>query len=254
MSFVTIPQQTTDPLPEASIDVMIKEVADLVGASDDPELKEKALRCLNRSADRMSLRGVFLYQRTYEDFTGFTSGQSYLTLPAVWGFPTDPIEIRDGSNHLLHVGEWKSYGEFRQMVFDTDHPGVPLYFTILSEQDGKIYLYPTIDPSSVGTIRVPYVKRISRPGEVNSLYVTPEARECLIIGAQWMFLQARKPLEANIWLPYRQDFLHELGNLKARQRDMEGDLHWGARPDEYGASPSPYSPHVFRHGSVYIRL
>ena len=78
---------------EQTVDGMVGEVADLVGGSDDPEIKAKALKLLDRAADRLNLAGIYLYRRktvTYDQNGSgdldLTNGDTSLNLPSDWAW------------------------------------------------------------------------------------------------------------------------------------------------------------------------
>ena len=80
------PPLTTGAL--AAVETMVQDVADLIGGAGDPDVRAKAIRMLDRAADRMNASGVYLFRRKEASFTSFTNGQSTLTPPSDWAFAT----------------------------------------------------------------------------------------------------------------------------------------------------------------------
>lgn len=190
--------------------LMVDEVARLVGAPDDPELRTAALVALDRAADRMNMAGIYLYRRTAQTytFTSLQAGQSTLPLPDTWGWPVGSVTILDQAGVLIRECDWVEWEVYRRQAKDPLNQGVPTWFSILSEFDGNAYFYPTLDPTQVGSIVLTYCARIQRPSEASNdvLYFTPETRECLISGGQFLIMQHRYAGQPGVWVPYKQDF------------------------------------------------
>jgi hypothetical protein len=235
-NLLQIPTLTTPSLN--NVELMVQEVADLVGGSDDVDIREKAMRMLDRAADRMNSAGVFLFRRKENAFTSFTTGQSTLALPSDWGWATDPMVAYDTLGNTLQVIEWKTWEIYRSLLQTTvqNITGVPNFASLLSEMDALIYLYPYIDSAKVTTIKATYFARILRISEVSdgNVFLSPEGRECLITGGQAMMMRQRFLTKPAIWEPMMQDFDRQITLAKSAAFRQQQAEHISARPDEAG--------------------
>lgn len=235
----------TPPLTTTSlnaVEVMIEEVADLIGGSDDLDARYKAMRMLDRAADRLNGAGVFLFRKkeaTFGTSPVFTANQATLTLPSDFAFPTDPAVCKDSLGNVIQVLEWKAWEIFRTSILTTvtNIQSVPAFVSILNPLDLTAYLYPYIDTAKVANIVLTYFARILRVSEVadGNVYLTPEGREALITGGQAMMTRQRYLTKPNIWVPMMQDFDRTVMLAKAaafRQQQVE---HISIRPDESGS-------------------
>ena len=239
------PPLTTGAL--AAVETMVQDVADLIGGAGDPDVRAKAIRMLDRAADRMNASGVYLFRRKEASFTSFTNGQSTLTPPSDWAFATDPMTCFDSLSRVNNVVEWKSWEIYRQqlVVSPTNINGVPSYATQLSEMDATIYLYPYIDSSKVSTIKATYFARILRISELTdaNVYLTREAAECLVTGGMALMTQNRFLSKPAIWGPMMADFDRMIQATKQVAFRNQQAEHMGIRPDESGnLASSVYTP------------
>lgn len=222
-----------------SVEFMVQEVADLIGGTDDLDIRTKAMRMLDRAADRMNAAGVYLFRRKeYSGFAAFTTGQSTLTLPSDFAWATDPAVAYNVQGNSVQNMEWKTWEIYRWLLQNTsqNNTGVPAYLTILNELDGIAYLYPYIDPAQCSSIKMTYFARIVRISEVSdgNVYLSPEGRECLITGGQAMMVRQRFLTKPAIWEPMMKDFDNLITLAKqAAYRNQQAE-HISARPDESG--------------------
>jgi hypothetical protein len=207
------PPETTLDNARQPIDVLIGEVAKLIGGSDDPDAKAQALISIDRAADWMNKSGIYLYNKRTKSYTSgdFSDGDGSLDLPTDWGWPHHPIIVYDENGARVIRGEWLEWEEFRPYIQDLDtadqNKGRPQYFSIRDEfQDAKVYCYPFIDSTQVQQIDVVYFKRVPRPSEVETLYISPETRECLIIGGEAFTMRFRYARNPNVWQPFWKQF------------------------------------------------
>jgi hypothetical protein len=210
-----------DLMPQGTA-LMVDEVARLVGAPDDPELRTAALVALDRAADRMNMAGIYLYRRSQVTFTSLADGSNYLDLPSDWAWPVGTVTILDLDGVLIAERNWVEWEIYRRAAVDPTSKSTPEIFTLLSEFDAKAYFYPTVDAATVGSINLTYCARIQRPSESSDdqLYFTPETRECLISGGSFLIMQHRYAGQPGVWAPYKMDFdqnIHRCRASAARQ-------------------------------------
>lgn len=241
----------TPPLTSAtlnSVEFMVQEVADLIGGTDDLDIRTKAMRMLDRAADRMNAAGVYLFRRKeYSGFAAFTTGQSTLTLPSDFAWATDPSIAYDVNGNAIQIMEWKTWEIYRMLLQQTSQNinSVPCFLSILNELDGIAYLYPYIDAAKTASIKMTYFARVVRLSEVSdgNVYLSPEGRECLITGGQAMMVRQRFLTKPAIWEPMMEDFDRLIRTCKqAAYRNQQAE-HISAKPDESGnLASNTYTP------------
>ena len=246
-NLLQLPTLTTPSLN--NVELMIQEVSDLIGGSGDADVREKAIRMLDRAADRMNSAGVYLFRRKENTFSGFTSGQSTLAFPSDWAWATDPMVAYDAAGNAIQIIEWKTWEIYRMQLQTSGNAAnvtsVPAFATSLNELEALIYLYPYIDTAKVATIKGTYFARIVRISEVSdgNVYLSPECRECLITGGQAMMMRQRFMTKPAIWDPMMKDFEKQMIIAKSaafRQQQVE---HMAASPNESGSlTTSIYTP------------
>lgn len=244
-NLLQVPTLTTSSLN--NVELMIQEVSDLIGGTGDTDVREKAIRMLDRAADRMNAAGVYLFRRKESTFTGLTTGQSTLAFPSDWAWATDPMCVYDTPGNLIQVVEWKTWEIYKMQLQTTvtNMNGVPSYASVLSEMDALIYLYPYIDAAKVGSIKATYFARLLRISEVadGNVYLSAEGRECLITGGQAMMIRQRFLTKPAIWTPMMQDFDRQILLAKSAAFRQQQAEHIAARPDEGGGlSTAVYTP------------
>ena len=106
------------------------------------------------------------------------------------------------------ASDWVEWDTYQKVAIDPTCTGLPTWFSVLNEFDAKAYFYPGVDLTTVGSIVLTYCARIQRPSEAadDQLYFTPETRECLISGGQFLIMQHRYAGQPGIWAPYKGDF------------------------------------------------
>lgn len=244
-NLLQVPTLTTPSLN--NVELMIQEVSDLIGGAGDTDVREKAIRMLDRAADRMNAMGVWLFRRKENLFGSFTSGQSTLTMPSDWAWGTDPMVAYDVSGNAIQVIEWKTWETYRMLLQTTTSniTNVPAFASLLNELDGLFYLYPYIDPAKVDSIKATYFARLLRISEVTDgdVYLTPESRECLITGGQAMMIRQRFLTKPAIWAPMMADFERMVLLAKSAAFRQQQAEHIAASPNESGSlSTSIYTP------------
>jgi len=236
------------------VDAMIDEVASMMGKAGDPEGRNRALSFLDRATDRLNMDGVFLYRRKDFEETNFTDGQFTLTLPADWGWP-EPVGYSFNEDDPVaknKVLEWKNWPDFSGLSWNTGNTGIPEYCSIRSDFDGLLYLYPSINTAKVSKLQFPYIARLQKPSEADTIYMQSETREALISLATALAVQFRYIDKPNIWGPMMAEAMMVARKAKGAARRFESSLHITAYPDETGRlrpGDTQTSP-----GSVYLRL
>ena len=235
------------------IDVMIGEVAALIGGDDDPVAQERALAALDRAADRLNMSGLFLFRLGAEVEDAPTASQSTISIPSDWGWPTDPSYASRADGTIINHIEWLAWDQFQQTKGGSSDAAVPAFAAIQNEFDQVAHVYPAIDTDEVDSVTLAYFTRILRPSEAADLYMTPETREALITGGQFFVLQFRYKDKPAIWQPYFKQFEITIQGARGAASRRQNAQHTWARPDESGhvgantANVSPSRP-------VYLRL
>ena len=225
----------TDSPQTQAIDKMATRVARLVGAQDDVAGRDMAMEYLDAAADQLNLQGIFLFRRQTYTEDDLTSGQSSITPPPDFAWPIHPIRCLDSDGTIQRDAEWVSWEKYKLSIGDPTSTGIPLFFAIDNElEDDSIVFYPTVDTSQVSSIEFHYMARIERPSEVADLNITPEAREVLIAGAQFLLMQERYADKPQIWSPWRTNFTRLTRQLKATARRGAGQIRRQASVDERG--------------------
>ena len=241
MEVLQTPPSTT--ISTTAVDVIIEEVAGLVGGPEEPDIRELAIRCLDRAADRLNAQSIWMHRRKENSFTSFTDGQSTLTLPSDWGWPDRPVYSYDSDgNQVAHI-DWITWDSMRHAIQTTDttqQRSNPYYISIKSVMDALLYIYPYIDSTKISTIIVPYFARVLRISEISdgNLYITREAREALLTTAQYLIMQRRHASKPNIWLPWRQDAITAVILARGAAAREEGMMRPTIAPGETGFIPS----------------
>lgn len=232
--------------------LMVDEVARLVGAPDDPELRTAALIALDRAADRMNMAGLYLYRRKQAAYGGILDGSTTVDLPSDWAWPIGQIEILGSDGSLVRVSDWVEWDTYRREAIDPTSVGVPLWFTILSEFDAKAYFYPGWDSTQTTSLNLTYCARIQHPSEASDdqLYFTGETRECLISGGQFLIMQHRYAGQPGVWAPYKGDFDR---NIKLCRASAARQLAGAKRQIQVDTTGRPALGQTLRTG-VYVRI
>lgn len=240
--------------------VIVDEVAALVGGQDDEEMREKARILVDRAADHMNMAGVYLHQlkeATYTATVDYPAAVEKLALPSDWGWPEGHFYTftSDGSGgHKLYSQcdwvDWPTFIKYRQRTAVSDRSdGKPKLASIRSEvEDGNIYFYPYPDPDGVSQIVVPYFSRIARPSETTLLLVTPEIRECLITGGQAMMMQYRHAKLPGVWRSWQNDFERTIEKAKAADARRQQALYYWAQVDVPPIQPYYHSYGYYSEG------
>ncbi len=259
----TPPLSVNDPAVEA-VDSMIGEVASLIGGSQDPQARAKALTCLDRAADRMNMAGIYLFRRKEVEYQTaalggsgdllLTTGDTTLTKPADWGFPSEPIILYNAGQEIVKRAEWKAWDLFRGLIRDIDTNGIPSFFSMRSELEDEIFIWPYVDTDDVSQIRISYVARIQRPSETSSIVLQPETREALITGGSYFITQYRYLKYPNIWRPMEDEFRKAIaGALSAAKRQLDAE-QWTIAPDLDGQIPPTESFGTLNPAPVFIKV
>ena len=218
------------------IDFLIDQVCAMIGRSKDPELRSFALTALDRAADDLNGAGVFLFRQKEASFSTFTSGQATLTKPSDWAWPTDPAFCYDTNGNILNRMEWKTWDVFEGTLTYGGMPARPLYLSLRSPLDDEIYVSPTIDPTTLASIKIAYLARIQRPSEAtnSTIKLTPEAREALIRGGEAYAMRTRYAKYAPIWTPFWAQFKEAILTAQAADRRWLAATHPSAVPEMMG--------------------
>ncbi len=202
----------------ATVDGMVGEVADLVGGSEDPEVRSKAIKLLDRAADRLNLSGVFLYRRKVVEYdqngTGdldLTEGDTTITLPSDWGWPEKGVFALDSNGDKHKEIMWLSWETFTELTGNTSGAsGIPEAISIRNEIENLAHVWPPIKTADgdVDRLQVPYFARILRPSEVSdaNLLASKETIEALITGGEALMMRFRHKNQPQIWIPFMNDF------------------------------------------------
>src|SRR5262245_14703325 len=104
MEVLQTPPSTT--ISTTAVDVIIEEVAGLVGGPDEPDVRELAIRCLDRAADRLNAQSIWMHRRKEASYGSLTAGQSQLTLPTDWGWPDRPVYAFNSAGSQVGHIDW----------------------------------------------------------------------------------------------------------------------------------------------------
>lgn len=239
---------TTNPseVTTQNVSRAVDEVCEIVGVSVDPELRNKALRFLDRAATKLNLAGVHLNSiREYSIKATASQGHVSISGAPNWGWPYgDAYAISAGlaTSAMKGVLRWEPWNRFRQLDFDlttkTAAGQVPTTISIQSELfDKKAYLYPT--PSAANCyIHIPYFSKVQRPSEESTLLVSDETYEALIQGAQAMMMQYRHASSPQVWTPFMQVFETTLARLRSATHRLHVEANnLTIQPDSNTGSP-----------------
>lgn len=218
------------------VEIMIDEVAGLVGGTEEPDTRNKAILALDRAADWINMSGIFMYTRKELSVTSFTADQQTLDRPADWGWPDEGARVYDPDGDLLDPLEWLDWDAFQQQIEVSDS-SVPEWLSMRSDLNDNISVYPYIDNTQIGEIVVPYLTRITRISENNEVLVTPETRESLICGGEAYIMRRKYKNTPNIWTPFWRQFTNSITLAKGAADRYRQVVHTGARPDESGRLP-----------------
>lgn len=217
------------------IEAMIDEVAGLVGGSDDPGTRQKAIRALDRAADWVNMSGVLMYRRTEQTYDSLTSNQTTLERPADWGWPDMGARAYNAAGDLISTLEWLDWDTFQGLISGTaNRDSIPKYLSMRSDFEGNIFLFPFVDPTLVDRIEIPYIRRIERLSETNEVLATPETREALIVGGEAFVMRHRYARSPNVWMPFWRHFTNAITLAKGAADRYRQVVFTGARPDEDG--------------------
>lgn len=250
---------------EQTVDGMVGEVAGLVGGTDDPEVKAKALKLLDRATDRLNLAGVYLYRRktvTYDQNGSgdldLTNGDTSLNLPSDWAWPEKDAYARnadgDSVGRLLWV-PWDTYQ--RYALRDTSGAeGIPEIISIRSEFDDAAYVWPPIEIGDdyVDTLEVTYFARVERPSELTdaTFYATNETIEALITMGQALMMQFRHKNQPSLWVPFMNRALDVFKQAKAAAHRQQQVFDVWAIPGDQGYERD--ESRIGTSGTVWLKI
>ena len=225
-----------------TVDILVDEVASLIGGQGNPDTRNRALRFLDRAADRMNMSGTFLYRRaekTYDstDASWAESAETF-ALPSDWGWPMDAAYAYESGGAKIRRIEWKSWDVFRGLGSDSSLTGAPAYASIRSEKDTQaLFIWPKLSITDVDHFVLTYIGRVQRPSEVTSLAILPETREALITGGEYFAARWRYLKNPSIWGPMRKEFLDAIdGARAAANRNLHAN-HMALYPELVGSLP-----------------
>ena len=253
MALVHTPPESTLDSVKHNVDIMIDEVASLIGTPDDPDGRERAMRALDRASDWMNMSGVYMFARKTETYDSFTDGDQTLAAPADFGWPEDRPRVYDsGSGRIIRVLEWLDWDTFkREQNGDSgDRPGAPSFISLRSELDQTFHVSPAIEAARVGTIEIDYLARINKVSESEQMLMTPETRAAMIFGGEAFVMRLRHATRPRVWEPFWAHFTKAVTQAKATAWRYRQVVHSNAQPDEAGW----VSPASFRGGTVWLAL
>lgn len=211
-----------------SVERLVDEICSVVGAPYDPEIRDKALKCLDRVATRLNVAGIYL-QNLKEHKVGLTKNQNYVSISGAsnYGWPYGaPYVVATSSccaaSATVGYLRWQPWERFKLLDDNmatektTTKWESPLYCSIQSEVfDKKLYLYKVPCSSSSLAVHMPYFSKVQRPSEESTLTVSDEVYEALQSGAEAMLMRFKYASQPNVWQPMMQDFELILARLKA---------------------------------------
>jgi hypothetical protein len=185
----------------------------------------------------LMLFNVVEHLYTTSSSPAFTDGDTYLTPPSDFAWPTDPVVLLDSEGDLMTYAEWIPWHVFRGLNSATVTSQVPKYLSIKNEFENKIHIFPSVDAGSVGTIAVSYFRRIAKPSEARSgttLYLPDETLEALLTGAEYFLIRHRHKDDPRIARDFYKEFLTTIMQARAAAARRDASHHGWARPDEVG--------------------
>lgn len=220
---MTLPTAANWDSALTTVDSMVDEVAAVVGATTDPDLRRRALFALDRAAARLNMEGVFLYRTKEANFSlssgavnALSSGGYGITLPTDWGWPVQaPGEVFTSAGANIGQCQWIPYDRYwayRDSLGSS--AGIPAVITIKSDLERSAYIAPKVGGSTYN-MRVQYRARVQRPSETQDIQLTEEAREALITGGIAFMIQFMHNDKPNLWAPYFEDFTRAARMAKA---------------------------------------
>jgi hypothetical protein len=248
-----------------TVDGMVGEVAGLVGGKDDPEVKAKAIKLLDRAADRLNLAGVYLYRRkivTYDQAGSgdldLTNGDTSLTLPSDWAWPEKDAYALNSDGDAVGKLTWVGWDVYQAYALrdTTNAEGIPTLISIRNELDALAYVWPPIKTgnSDVDTLQVTYFARLLRPSEVtdSNLYATQETAEALISMGQALMMQFRHKNQPSLWIPFAKEAKEVFRQAKAAAHRNQQVLDTWAYIAEIGYEKEGEGFPTF--GTVWLRI
>jgi len=237
---------------------MISEVAAYLGGTEDPATRERALAALDRAADTCNMHSIFLFQQREATFTDLEEAQATLTLPADWGWPTPLISIYNSAGEKIWLGRWMSWENWQNYNRPTAGPSIPELFTIRTElaPSGQVLMFPAVALDKVGSIKLDYIARISRPSEAetgSAIWATPEVRETLIRGGVFFAMQLRYQDRPAIWAPYEALFMKGLRASEGASMRFQSATAPAFAPD-MPDSASPYQTAPFGGPPTFLQI
>ncbi len=254
-----VPPETSLDSNLQTVDVMVDEVASLIGGQLNAATRDRALRFLDRAADRINMAGTFLYRRaevTYDSGDAeWVADADQFVLPADWGWPTDAAYSFDPDGTKITRIEWQPWDLFRSLGVDDDTTGAPKYASLRSEKDAvALFIWPKLDVGETGKMIFTYIARVQRPSEVSSLIILQETREALISGGEYFAARWRYLKQPNVWRPLYKEFLDTIDGAKAAaNRNLQAN-HMSIYPEESGSLPFGSGFEVLNPNTVYIRV
>lgn len=250
----------TSPTVQAT-DAMVGIVASLVGGENDPQARADAITALDRAADRMNMAGVYLWRRQSNTWSAsgsgdndLTTGDTTLTKPADWGWPTREAIIRDSNSNVIGRPKWVMWDLFTRRL-KAPNNAIPSLLSMRSELEDEIYIWPYIDTAALDTIELFYLGRIQRPSETTTMLLQPETREALITGGQFFLTQYRYLQRPAIWRPMQDDFHLTIAGAKAAADRWTVATQHAIIPDLEGSYEELYSSSgSYTPGQVYIKF
>lgn len=242
MADFLVPESVFSP---TAVDFLVTEVAGLLHEEDDPSVRTKALAALDRAADRMNSRGVFVYTRIETTYDSFVTGDTTLPLPNDFAWPMNPVQILDSTDQMTGIIEWMNWDEFGRRRLYGVSSGKPYFISIPDGSTLEAILYPAVDTSQCPKIVLPYARRIPRPSQSDQLLILPEVREALITGGQALILQYRYPDKPGVWQPMLADFIRQTQLAKASGARLNFAARRRARVDLNGFPDEQGIPYWF---------
>jgi hypothetical protein len=250
---VHLPPESTLDNVHQPIDLMIDEVAGLIGGHTDPAVRAKAQFALDRAADWMNMSGIYMFRRKTETYDSLTADQATLDVPSDWGWPERNPRVFDSSDNPNTHMEWLDWDQFRTRQNATDNSGTPCIISARNELETTFAIHPGVDLGEVNSIELDYYARVQRPSEHEEILILPEIREALICGGEAFAVRFRHLTRPRIWEPLWVQFTKAIKLAKGVTWRYRQAVLAQATPVETGHPlMDPYSS--TGRGTAYIRI
>lgn len=183
---VSSPWLSAVPVPRRKL---VKKVCDLLGLSDeDPDFVQVALDSLDDTINDMNT-ALFEFNKSVEQGIVMTANQPYVVVTDLF-YRESQCYLTPNSGGQGAPLDYLDWIKYQRWFGDDTNQGCPERYSLFNnEREGRVYLSPTPDTTTVSdqTLTIEFYRRIplvSTLGAENSLTVPREVESALVYGAQ----------------------------------------------------------------------